>query len=112
MKEITCKTFEKQIGAFFDDDLDNAELSAFLAHADSCEDCREELTIRLLMRVGLQYLEDGRTFHLGNEMDRMMRVARQRLVRRQRLKRIAGAGVGVVSAGVVLVAVIAWLILL
>ncbi|MCR5676107.1 MAG: zf-HC2 domain-containing protein [Lachnospiraceae bacterium] len=111
MGTLTCKTFEKEIGAFFDDDLDNEELTAFLAHIENCDDCREELTIRLLIRMGLQRLEDGRNFHLGNEFDRMIKNARARLMRRQRLQKLAGLLIGAVALAVVAVIVFTLFIL-
>lgn len=112
MEKPDCKTIEREIESFFDDDLDTDELDAFLVHIDSCKDCREELTIRLLIRIGLKRLEDGRNFNLGDEFGRLMKTARSRLVRRKRLHRIAGYGVGAVILGILTVAVISWFVLL
>ncbi|MCR4763233.1 MAG: zf-HC2 domain-containing protein [Lachnospiraceae bacterium] len=112
METAECKICEKQIEPFFEDDLDNDELEAFLQHIETCRECREELTIRLLVRIGLERLEDGRTFHLGNEYQRMIRAAKTRLNRRRSLQRFAGLGIGAVILGVVTVVIISWIVLL
>jgi hypothetical protein len=112
MKALSCKTFEKEIDSFFDDDLDSDDLEAFLAHSESCRDCREELTIRLLIREGLKRLEDGRAFHLGNEYDRMLRTAKNRLKRRFLLQKIAWFSLAFVILAIVTVVVIAIFVLL
>lgn len=112
MEAVECKTFEHQIEDFFDDQLDNGELSSFLHHTEVCPECREELTIRLLIRMGLMRLEDGRNFHLGNEYDRMIAAARQRLSRRMKLKQVAALSIGAVILALVAVIVVATFVLI
>ena len=68
-----------------DDDLDNQELSDFLAHVDACPECKEELTIQFLVRVGMQRLEDGNTFNLSQELDHLLVDSRKRLNARKYL---------------------------
>ncbi len=112
MEAVECKTFEHQIDDFFDDQLSDEELETFLHHTKTCPECREELTIRLLIRMGLMRLEDGRNFHLGHEYDRMINAAGLRLARRKRLKRLAGLSIGAVVLALVAVVVIATFVLI
>ena len=112
MEAVECKTFEHQIEDFFDDQLDDGELDSFLHHTETCPECREELTIRLLIRMGLMRLEDGKNFHLGNEYERMIENARQRLARRMRLKRVAWLSIGAVILALVAVVVITTFVLI
>ena len=112
MEAVECKTFEHQIEDFFDDQLDDRELDAFLHHTETCPECREELTIRLLIRMGLMRLEDGKNFHLGNEYERMIGSARQRLAGRLRIKRMAWLSISAVILALVAVIVITTFVLI
>lgn len=76
---------EKLIPQFLDDDLDNQDLSDFLDHIDSCPECKEELTIQFLVRVGMQRLEDGNTFNLVKELERELADAKRKMHRRKTL---------------------------
>ena len=76
---MTCKDVEKLIPEFLDDDLDNRDLADFLHHVDTCSECREELTIQFLVRVGMKRLEDGNTFNLSRELSVLLSDARKRL---------------------------------
>ncbi|MBE5825441.1 MAG: hypothetical protein E7307_02275 [Butyrivibrio sp.] len=82
---MTCKDADKLIPLFLDDDLDNHDLSDFLDHIDSCPECKEELTIQFLVKVGMQRLEDGNTFNLAGELNYLLKDARKRLRRRRNL---------------------------
>jgi len=82
---IECKQMEKLIPQFLDDDLDNQDLSDFLDHIDSCPECKEELTIQFLVRVGMQRLEDGNTFNLVQELERELADAKRKMHRRKTL---------------------------
>ncbi len=76
---------EKLIPQFLDDDLDNQDLSDFLDHIDNCPECKEELTIQFLVRVGMQRLEDGNTFNLVQELERELTDAKKKMHRRKTL---------------------------
>ena len=76
---------EKLIPQFLDDDLDNQDLSDFLDHIDNCPECKEELTIQFLVRVGMQRLEDGNTINLVKELDRELAEAKKKMHRRKTL---------------------------
>lgn len=88
---MSCKDAEKLIPLFLDDDLDNHDLSAFLDHIDSCPECKEELTIQFLVKVGMRRLEDGNTFNLASELESMLRDARRKLRYRKSLLYISFA---------------------
>ena len=76
---------EKLIPQFLDDDLDNQDLADFLDHIDNCPECKEELTIQFLVRVGMQRLEDGNTFNLVKELERELADAKKKMHRRKTL---------------------------
>jgi len=82
---MNCKEADKLIPLFLDDDLDNHELAEFLAHVETCADCKEELTIQFLVNVGMKRLEDGNTFNLRNELDALLLDANKRLTVRKYL---------------------------
>ena len=80
-----CSEAQKLIPLFLDDDLDNLGLSEFLSHVDNCPDCREELMIQLLVKVGMERLEDGNTFNLNKEYDNLISESRKKLSMRMSL---------------------------
>ncbi|MBE5840280.1 MAG: zf-HC2 domain-containing protein [Butyrivibrio sp.] len=82
---MTCKDIEKLIPSFLDDDLDNEELSEFISHIESCAECKEELTIQFLVKVGMKRLEDGNTFNLRDELELLMRDSKKSLKARRYL---------------------------
>lgn len=59
MKRLTCKEAEKMVMPFINYQLGEGELEAFLAHVNSCPDCREELEIYFTVSVGLRQLDQG-----------------------------------------------------
>ena len=105
---LSCKDFQQMIAAFEKDELVENELDAFLSHYRSCHDCREELSIRMLVDEGMQHLEAGESFHLQKEVKNAIDLAGVRLKRRSRLSQIAycleivTVGLVVISAMVVL----------
>ncbi|MDR0963866.1 MAG: hypothetical protein LBM60_04545, partial [Clostridium sp.] len=46
---------------------------------ESCQDCREELTIQILITEGLNRLEEGSAFDLNMELSRRLEEARHKL---------------------------------
>ena len=100
---MTCKDAEKLIPLFLDDDLDNQDLADFLDHVETCPECKEELTIQFLVKVGMQRLEDGNTFNLAGELNSLLKDARKRLRHRKYLVvtsyvlEIAVAALGVIA---------------
>ena len=82
---MTCKDADKSMALFLDDELDNRELADFLNHIETCPECKEELTIQFLVKVGMQRLEDGNTFNLKAELDMLLKDARKKLMGRRYL---------------------------
>lgn len=82
---MTCKDIEKLIPSFLDDDLDNDDLSEFISHIENCAECKEELTIQFLVKVGMKRLEDGNTFNLRDELELLMRDSKKSLKARRYL---------------------------
>ncbi len=82
---MNCIESQKLIQEFLDDDLDNRDLADFLTHIDSCPECKEELTIQFLVKVGMQRLEDGNTFNLSKELDHLLAESRKKLTARRYL---------------------------
>ena len=80
------KETERMIPLFLEDNLDNQEMQEFLIHVNSCEDCREELTIQFLISVGLKRLEDGNTFNLAGELEQKLRDAGHKMKVRSSLQ--------------------------
>lgn len=76
---MDCKEFERRIPAFISNTLEYRELKRFLAHVDICPECREELTIQVLISEGLARLEEGSAFDLQKELDRRMQEAQRRI---------------------------------
>ncbi len=83
---MDCKETERMIPLFLEDNLDNQEMQEFLIHVNSCEDCREELTIQFLISVGLKRLEDGNTFNLAGELEQKLRDAGHKMKVRSSLQ--------------------------
>ena len=81
--------FIRCIPDFFDDRLTLSELEDFLSHYDTCDACRDEVTIQFLIREGLSRLESGRPFHLQRELDEFVGQERRHLLHRRRLSRAA-----------------------
>lgn len=74
---MDCKEFEKLIPDFVSDKLNYQDLKYFISHMDSCEDCREELSIQFLVTEGMQRLEDGRAFDLQKELQQRLEGAKK-----------------------------------
>lgn len=72
---MKCTQFEKMIPDFIQKKMDFVTLESFCRHADSCENCKEELTIQFLVTEGMQRLEEGEAFDLQREMDLRMEQA-------------------------------------
>ena len=76
---MDCGKFEKMIPAFLNDALKYKDLKQFLKHVDTCSECREELTIQVLVSEGMARLEEGSAFDLQKELDRRMEEAQKRI---------------------------------
>ncbi len=107
---MTCKEAEKMIPCFLQDDLDTEELREFMEHIESCDECREELSIQFLVMEGMTRLEEGNVFDLQNELKYRMDMAGHALKVRENMQWFLYAMEGLVV--VALITLIALLILL
>ena len=69
---MDCKEANRKISDFLDHNLNSRELKSFIEHVSHCEDCKEELSIQFLVQEGMARLEDGSTFDLQSELDRLL----------------------------------------
>ena len=74
---MDCKEFEKNIPIFINSKMEYEQLKSFVDHVNTCEECREELDIQLLISEGIARLEDDGTLDLRHEMDKRMKDAQQ-----------------------------------
>ena len=84
-----CEWFSKHTTGFLKDTLSNEELEKYLKHAETCEDCKKELSIALMIGPGMEKLERGEVFHLKNELEEVRETAFVRLKKRKQLFRTA-----------------------
>nr|MBQ8252872.1 zf-HC2 domain-containing protein [Lachnospiraceae bacterium] len=82
---MDCKMIQRLIPAFLRDELKGRELMHFLRHMDTCEECKEELTIQYLSSEGISRLEEGKTFDLDRELMEYMVRAENGIKRRRNL---------------------------
>ncbi len=76
---MDCREFEHKIPSFIKRKMNYVTMKQFLAHLESCENCREELTIQFLIHEGLSRLEQGNAFDLQRELDGRMEEARRKV---------------------------------
>lgn len=76
---MDCKEFELMIPDFIQRKLDFSAIKRFSEHMNSCESCKEELTIQFLVTEGIQRLEDGNAFDLQSELEQRMEEARRKI---------------------------------
>lgn len=76
---MDCKEFEQLIPAFINQELNYKTLMRFNDHIDSCSECREELTIQILVTEGMARLEEGNSFDLQMELDKRLVEARKKV---------------------------------
>jgi predicted anti-sigma-YlaC factor YlaD len=76
---MDCKTAEKTIPYFLQDELDGTELAEFVKHIEECPECREELTIQFLVAEGIGQLEKGDNFNLQKALIAKMESAKQKI---------------------------------
>lgn len=76
---MDCKECEKLIPTFISDSLSFKKLTSFLKHVENCGDCKEELTIQILIQEGMQRLEEGSAFDLQEEITKRMLISKKRI---------------------------------
>ncbi len=82
---MDCREAQRLVGNFIEDTLESKKLPDFLEHVESCEACKEELSIQFLVHEGLQRLGEGSTFDLQYELQQKLESAKRRVRRKKRL---------------------------
>ena len=82
---MDCNQMQRRIPAFLRDELKSRELIRFLEHMDTCEECKEELTIQYLSSEGISRLEEGKTFDLDRELKEYMLQTEKGMKRRRNI---------------------------
>lgn len=82
---MDCKEVNRCIPDFLDRSLGNRELRLFMDHISGCKDCKEELSIQFLVQEGMVRLEEGDSFDLQQELEKILEEARKRMRMRQLL---------------------------
>ena len=100
---MNCNTVVKSIPLFLNDELDTDELKDFLEHIEYCPECKEELTIEILVNEGLNSLESGTNFDIKKEYNKCLSNAHHQLNKREGLKSFYYALTGLVGVGLLTV---------
>lgn len=69
---MDCKEVQKNIAAFLDEELDGKSAGKFLNHIEECPECKEELSIQYLVREGMVRLEEGGSFDLSKDLNKLV----------------------------------------
>ncbi|MCR5303086.1 MAG: hypothetical protein K6E33_00875 [Lachnospiraceae bacterium] len=77
---------------FLDETIREDRLNAFLDHIEGCPDCREELSIRILISEGLPSLEKEASFNLNDVFDSKVKSGRKKAETVERLWRMIWLG--------------------
>ena len=107
--EMECKEFKKLIPAFVSGSLEYKTLKSFLVHMDTCEECKEELAIQILITEAMVRLEDGGAFDLQEEINEHMLAAKKR-IRMHDFFKVAMIILGI--AAIIALLLIVWLLVL
>ncbi len=106
---MDCKQVTRFIPAFIEEDMAVRDLEPFLVHIDQCPECREELTIQILVAEGLTRLESGDDFDIKQEMERKVQRAKRKIKWHKDMEFLAFA-IGFVVLCIVILLLI-WLVL-
>lgn len=111
-ERMDCKKAEKLIPKFLKKECTEKEEIALLVHIKECPDCKEEMTIQLLLSEGLNRLESGGSFDLNEELEKRLRNTKHEKKPR---KKLLSAEMRVIVAdiltGAIIVAVIVGLLI-
>lgn len=97
---MKCKQALKMIPRFMDESLEYEDMKAFIEHIEGCPECKEELTIEILVKEGLNSLESGELFDLQNEYNQKINVAQREIKNNESLLRFYYMMIGLVVVGV------------
>lgn len=84
---MTCKEAERMVMPYIRDELDGAELQAFLTHLEGCPDCQEELEIYFMVDHGLKQLDSASgTFDIVGSLQHRIEESYYRIRRLRRFR--------------------------
>lgn len=69
---MNCKDTDRMIPLFLTNQLSNKDMDKFLCHVNTCDECREELTIQYLVMIGSSVLEEGKSFDLRKDLNLLL----------------------------------------
>lgn len=70
---MNCKEVEKNIPRFIHKECTAKEEIVLLEHILQCPECKEELSIQFLLTEGINRLENGESFDLNKELDKLLK---------------------------------------
>ena len=56
---MECRDFQKTVGPYLSENIDDSELNDFLNHVDQCESCREELELEYIINKGPEIIDSA-----------------------------------------------------
>lgn len=101
---MKCKETEKLIPLFLEDELDTDDLRDFMEHIETCDECKEELSIQFLVSEGMARLETGNVFNLQNELKLQIEGAEHTLKFRENMQWLLYALEGLVAVEIIALA--------
>ena len=109
---MNCKSVEKLIPKFLKNECTDKEEAVLLEHIKSCPECREEMTIQLLLEEGLNRLESGESFDLNAELEKRLKdKSHEKKTRKKLLNAEARRIFADILTGAIIVAVIVGLLI-
>ncbi len=91
-----CKLMEQSIPLFLEGKIPKDKGVNFFEHLKKCPDCMEELEINFLLTEGIRRAENGETFNLKTDLEKLVTRAELKAERYDRIKKY------LISSGVVL----------
>ncbi len=77
---MTCSKAQRLVMPYINKEISDEDLAEFVAHIDSCEECREELEIYFTVDVGLRQLdEETGTYNIKGALEAALELSRQRI---------------------------------
>ncbi len=85
---MDCKEVQKSITAFLNGELHGKNAENFLNHVEECPECKEELSIQYLVKEGTVRLEEGGSFDLSKDLNRLIETSYKK-IKHQRMAAFA-----------------------
>lgn len=77
---MTCREAQRLVMPYINGSITDSELKEFLAHIDTCPDCREELEIYFTVDVGIRQLDQGTgTYNIKGALETTLALSRQHI---------------------------------